>query len=65
MPLVERSKLKSCPNECVLFCKGQWLQKNPDSRSKLTREQLSRKIRRGRKAIKGHAAPLYLTFHNN
>lgn len=55
MPPVERSKLKNCPNECVLFCKGRWLQKNPDSRSKLTRERLSRKI--DKEHLKGYKKP--------
>ena len=67
MLLVECFK---CPNNDVLFRKGQWLQKNLDSRSKLTREQLSRKISRGRKrrrtwkAVGSQAVPRYLTFQS-
>lgn len=55
----------------MLSHKWQWPPKHLESSSKLTREQLSRKISRGRKrrrtwkAVRSQTVPRYLTFQSN
>lgn len=64
-------RVQQVSNKDVLSRKQQWLQKHLESSSKLTREQLSRKISRGRKrrrtwkAVRSQAVLRYLTFQSN
>ena len=64
-------RVQQVSNKDLLSHKRQRLQKNLANRSKLTREQLSRKISRGRKrrriwkAIRSQAVPRCLTFLSN